>query len=451
VKRLQTILLGLAISIQPIAFVAASPITLTFETNSPAHEISADFIGLSFETQVLLPSSNGQSLFNSNNTHLITLFKTLGVESLRIGGNTADLPVTRIPGPPEIDNLFGFAQAAGVKVIYTLRLRNGDITNDIAIAKYIEEHHPGQLSYFAIGNEPDYYRKVYPILKTYSAYRDTWKQFATALRSAGVTTPFCGPCTGGITSWTRNFANDFASSGLVALITQHDYPGGPGRRATNAAVARDQLLSAEWLDHYGHFYNAFAATAVSNHLPYRLEEISNFSDGGVKDASDTFAAALWCLDYMHWWAEHGATGINFHGRRWVPNCVIRQDLNVRPIGYGLKAFDLGGHGSIRPLKITNPDALDLTAYAVRQGTNTFHGVTAQRADVSIVASNISKSAALISLVVPESYVAAENGVTLGGASIQDDGSWAGKWTSVEVSRVIQVPAASAAILKISGS
>ena len=32
---------------------------------------------------------------------------------------------------------------------------------------------------------------------------------------------------------------------------------------------------------------------------------------GVPGASNSFASALWALDYMHWWVEHGASGVNF--------------------------------------------------------------------------------------------------------------------------------------------
>jgi hypothetical protein len=464
VRRLQAILLAWLFCVLPLGLIRAqSPITLTIGPPMDAPAIASDFIGLSFETQILLSGAHGQCLFNGTNKPLIALFKTLGVKSLRIGGNTADLPKVRIPSPPEIDSLFAFAQAAGVKVIYTLRLRNGNMTNDAAIARYIEQHYSNQLSYFAIGNEPDYYRKVYPILKTYPAYRDAWKNFATVLRSAGVTTPFCGPCTGGLNSWTRDFASDFAPSGLVALITQHDYPGGSSRRTTNAATARDELLSSDWLSRYDNFYNSFATTAISNHLPYRLEEASNFSDGGVKNASDSFAGALWGLDYMYWWAVHGAIGINFHGRRWVPNCVIRpavgQGCNVHPIGYGIKAFDLGSHGSLQSLTLANPHALDLTAYAVRQGTNLFvtiinksHGDNARSADVTLLSHASTRDASIIFLTASESNVAAQAGVTLGGAVIEDDGSWHGKWTPLEPSSAdryhLHVPAASAAVVKL---
>jgi hypothetical protein len=452
----------LALSILPAAF--SSPVTLTISGPPGSAVIPADFSGLSFETALLLPDANGQHIFSRTNKPLLALFRTLGVHSLRLGGNTADLPKFAIPSRSDIDDLFAFAKAARVKVIYTLRLRGGDISADTDLARYIARHYQKQLTCFAIGNEPDYYKKVFPAIKDYPAYREAWKKYATAIAQDVPGSLFCAPCTGGNPVWSRDFANDFATSGLVALITQHDYPGGTSRRATNAAIARDQMLSPAWLDHYEEFYNGFAANSLSNGLAYRLEEASNFSDGGVKDASDTFAAALWSLDYLHWWAAHGASGINLHGRRWVPNCVIHPvsdgNYNVRPIGYGIMAFNLGAHGRVQPLSIANPENLNLTAYAVRDGGNVYvtvinkdHGPDAHAADVTIVGNGISKNASIIFLTAPDGGVAAKVGVTLGGAPLQDNGSWSGKWGRLKSAEpgqcVVTVPSACAAIAKLS--
>lgn len=62
-------------------------------------------------------------------------------------------------------------------------------------------------------------------------------------------------------------------------------------------------------------------------------------------------------------------GVNFHINQWIPTDTVIKDpgcgtFQLAPKGYALKAFDLGGHGSVRPVTITsNPDAVNLTAYA----------------------------------------------------------------------------------------
>jgi len=447
--------------------LAQSPVTLTVDTKAPGVVIPEDFAGLSFEMQYVLPNSNGTYFFSPKNRPLITLFHTLGIKNLRVGGNTADRPGVAMPGPADADSLFAFARAAGVKVIYTLRLRQGSAEDVVPIASYIEQHYRPQLACFAIGNEPDVFTKEY------SVYRDEWKKYVAAITAVAPEAKFCGPCaTPTRVAWSRQFADDFAKSGLIQYITQHDYPGGDSRRATNVVVARDKMLSPAWLDHYEKFYNAFAANALSNGLPYRYDEANSFYDGGAKDVSDTFASALWGLDLLHWWAAHGASGINFHTGdkvaardmnkpcRYATFWTSSQGYNVHPIGYGIKAFDLGGHGNTLPLTISDTAGLDLTAYAVRNDggklfvtiINKEHGADGRSADVAINAMGTGGRGQVIFLSVPNGDVAAKSGVTLGGVSIEDNGSWNGEWTPLKVNgttpcRVI-VPAASAAVVQL---
>ena len=447
--------------------LAQSPVTITVDTRSPGAAIPDDFAGLSFEMQYVLPGTNGIYFFSPKNRPLIAVIKTLGIKNLRVGGNTADRPGVVVPGQADADSLFTFARAAGVKVIYTLRLRQGSAEDVVPVAKHIEQRYPAQLACFAIGNEPDVFTKEYPV------YREEWKKYVAAITAAAPGAIFCGPCaTPTRVAWSRQFADDFAKSGLITYITQHDYPGGDSRRATNVVAARDKMLSPAWLEHYGKFYDAFAATAVSNNLPYRYDEANSFYDGGAQDVSDTFASALWGLDFLHWWAAHGANGVNFHTGdkvaardmnkpcRYAVFWTSNRGYNVHPIGYGLKAFDLGGHGRVLPLAISSTNPLDLTAYAVRGARgelfvtiiNKEHGAEGRSADLTINATGISGSGKVIFLSAPGGNVATKTGVTLGGAPVEDNGSWKGKWMSLKAGQTgqceVTVPAASAAIVKL---
>src|SRR5574340_1205018 len=393
-----------ACAVMACTVCAQSPVTVTADVQATGIDIPADFLGLSFETSNLLPQPGGEHLFGPGNHSLISLFRTLGIRNLRMGGSTADMSRYAVPGENDIDQVFAFAAAAGVKVIYTLRLPGGDPGRNAAIAGYIRQRYSDQLTCFEIGNEPDYYRKVYREIQNYAAFRAAWTRMAAAVTDAAPGAKFCGPAAGGIAAWTRSFAEDFRCSGLIEAIAQHYYPGGDGTRVNDAAWARDQMLSPAWIEqHYDAFYRAFAPTAASNGLPYRLEETNNFT-GGAKDASDTFTAALWALDYLHWWAAHGAAGINFHNRRWILNTTIypvstrddglKSGYKVHPIAYGMKAFDVGGHGAEVPVTVTNPDVLNLSAYAVRDAGNLFVTIInkeggAREANVAIVASGIS--------------------------------------------------------------
>src|SRR5579863_7454359 len=127
-------------------------INLGVDVQHPGPAIPADFVGLSFEMQRVLPDTNGWHFFSPKNKPLIATFKTLGIKNLRVGGNTADRPTLPVPGEADVDDLFHFAKAAGIKVLYTLRLNQGSPEAASKMAGYILKHYPEQLACFAIGN-----------------------------------------------------------------------------------------------------------------------------------------------------------------------------------------------------------------------------------------------------------------------------------------------------------
>jgi hypothetical protein len=406
---------------------AQSPVTITLDPANAGPAIPADFSGLSFESSNLLPNRDGEHLFSAANQPLIELFRKLEIRSLRIGGGTADQPDYAVPGEKDIDHLFAFAQAANVKVLYTLRLPRANIPQDAAIAAYIQQHYASQLTCFEIGNEPDFYRRVFHEIQDYPTYRTYWKAIADAVIQAAPAAKFCGPAAGGTTAWSRSMAEDFAKSGLLAAIVQHEYTGGDGNLISDAA-ARDEMLSRAWIEKYDRLYESFGVTALANGLPYRLEETNNFT-GGAKNATDTFAASLWALDYLHWWAAHRAGGVNFHNRRWILNTTIypvtpsddglKSGYQLHPIAYGIQAFALASHGNIVPLTMVNQESVNLTAYAVRDGDDLFvtiinkkdPGAAPRDASITIPAEH----AAVIYLSAPHNDVSAKEGITLDSA------------------------------------
>src|SRR5439155_25020148 len=118
---------------------------------------------------------------------------------------------------------------------------------------------------------------------------------------------FCGPSTTpGRGVWARDFATDFASSGHVKFISQHSYPGGSGSKVTDPVTGRDKLLAPAITASHQKMYDTFVPTAIEKKLPYRLEETNSYFNGGAQNVSNTQGAALWALDYLHWWAAHDA-------------------------------------------------------------------------------------------------------------------------------------------------
>jgi hypothetical protein len=449
-----------------------APVTLTIDTRAPGGAIPADFVGLSFGMKALLPDRAGAHFFSATNTPLITLFQNLGLRHLRVGGTTVESPpATPIPGEREIDNLFAFARAAGVKkVIYSLRLLEPDparpyAATNAAIAQYIWSHYQPYLECFAIGNEPD--RKgIYQqdlTITDFTTYLDKWRKFAAAITKAVPEAKFAGPDAGsGNVDWTTDFAGAEAKSGLVTLVTEHFYAGGAGR-GVEASQGIEAMLSPDWIKTNQTLFDKMAAVVLSDGLPYRFTEANDHYSGGVPGASDTFAGALWALDFLHWWAAHDARGVDFHNTEWVVSDVIAPDaqgqLKINPKGYGLKAYDLGSHGSTEPTAISNPEAVNLTAYAVRSAGNHFvtiinkeHGAGARGANVTLVSGGMAGRCEAIFLKAPSGDVTAKTGVTLGGAPISRDGPWLGKWAPLVSDKAgrcaVKVAPASAAVVKM---
>jgi len=447
--------------------LAQSPVTVTVDPKAVGATVPGDFIGLSYETSMELPGSDGRYTFSPDNKPLVDTFRTLGVKSLRVGGNMADR-ASKIPTNADIDSLFAFAKAAGVKVIYTVRLKQGDPQADAGIAKYVMDHYAPDLACFAIGNEPNMF------LTNYIAYREEWKRFADAISSQVPDAKFCGPsATPGKRLWARDFVNDLGHDPRLILVTQHDYPGGAAGKVPNSAAGRDKLLSRDLIKGYEKFHAEFVPAVISNELPYRLEEANSFYNGGAVGVSDTFAAALWGLDYMYWWASHGAAGINFHtGLSTSPDRAnspgrysvfwnFPEGYFVRPLGYGLKAFALGAHGRLTPITITsNAAGINLTAYAVLDSDQTLHvtlinkehGSGAPDAAVTIVPGAAYARGRVVFLAAPSGDVGATNRLTLGGAPIKP-GIWDGAWTPLAPPSTggefkITVGAASAAVISL---
>ncbi|HTV41590.1 MAG TPA: hypothetical protein VMF08_13495 [Candidatus Sulfotelmatobacter sp.] len=481
----KSLFLAISLALAITAAVSAqSPLTISLDPKHPAAAISPDFTGLSFEISQLSPGHDGLRYFRPDNRPLINLFQTLGIKNLRVGGNTADRSAHRSPDDADIDSLFGFAKAAGVKVIFCLRLHDGNPAEDARIAKYIMDHYPDQIACFSIGQEPNVYPrttnwvngvpKKSPRL-SFPAYAKEWKRFADAIIAAAPSATFCGPSVDDNPSWPRQFMDTFGQGNHVTLITAHLYPGRSGDRVPSPEFGRDEMLSGGFIAAYQHLYDGFGAAALAAGLPYRLEEVNNFFNGGASNVSDTFASALWGLDFMYWWAQHGADGLNFHtGDKVAAGGDVRPSkytayfsapggFEVRPLGYGIKAFDIAAHGRFLPAAISNPGNLNVSVYSVLGNDkdiyltviNKEHGPQAKAAALSVTDGGTVADPQLMTLTVQGGDIAAKTGVTLGGAGIQSDGTWTGAWTSLPPAKSgilnVTIPPSTAGIIKLSES
>lgn len=511
------ILLAVCVSLLGVLAASAASfptarVTLHINTTSHEFKIPPGFVGLGFETASELPNHYGVSgyFFTPKNAELITLFKNIGVRTIRVGGDTVDthgrkLCDVPIPTDADIDHLFKFAQAAGVKVIYSLRLLNPKACSipdlpavDARMARYIWRHYRANLNSFAIGNEPDvrgYHtypgHVVDPMISdsvpgipgsAYPSYLADWRRVAQAILKAVPAAKFSGPDTavsrrGTYTpnpstgmSWTEAFARDEMNSEHLAAATQHEYIWGrPGN--TTARQEINNMLSLAWdndtsigtepagnkmktFTPYPYLYNHNLCPIVRLGIPYRMTE-ANDCLHGVDGASNGFASALWALDFMHWWAAHHLASVHFHNNPWIPTDTIVPDPNpcpatdcgnyrVTPKGYGMKAFGLGSHGYVEPVKISNQRKVNLTAYAVGDAHNLYVTVI-NRTHFSTHDATVAKvtirprhfkavGASWILLTDGKPGNAALMTATLGGAPITNHSRWVGTWTPIHAGK-----------------
>lgn len=203
-------------------------------------------------------------------------------------------------------------------------------------------------------------------------------------------------------------------------------------------------------------------------LPFRLTESSPFSNNGGNPGNQTFATALWGLDYFFWWAMHGCAGINPFTRVAQSNSPIFQNSNgdfvAEPYAYGIKAFSLASQGTTIPatgFQISNPDNINLTGYGVAGAhdlyitiiNKTFNPIGAYDAAVTInkPAGFTPTSARCIVLSSGSDGDATAMTATLGGATIPTAGNWNGIWNALPLTNGacgLTVQAASAVIVDL---
>ncbi len=472
------------------------PVTITIDAGHPGPVIPGDFAGLSFERGPVAPGYAGLTggLFRTENTTMLTLFRNLGMTSLRVGGGTVDQLIPAGTGPDGftgIDEMFAFAAAAGIKVIFTLRLLNpaaspiSDLQSvNARVAGYIWEHYQANVASFAVGNEPDWHdfhtftgHQLDPAIfeavdgtpgSAYASYLAHWQSFADAVRAAAPGAAMSGPDLGAYNRltytpdqntgmpWTARLAADEKTSGRMAEVTQHYYVGGsPG--ATTAQQAISNMLSSQWVTGtvigtqpagtsytpYPWLYENNLAPVAAAGLRFRLTESNDYL-GGVQGASNAYAAALWALDHLHWWAAHGCAGVNFHNKQWVLTDTIIPDpagsggYVITPKGYGIKAFTLGAAGQVLPAQIQNPAGVNVTAYCVSGAgedyvtvINKAHGADAADAAVTIAAPGAGGQGIQVMTLAGGQPGDARGAIaTLGGATITGGAPWNGTWSAL---------------------
>jgi len=382
---------------------------------------------------------------------------------IRIGGNTSDfssydaegeaisLPKGTVVNEASLRQLRSFLDAVGWRLIWGLNLGADKLDNAVEEARAVAGIMGDRLIALEIGNEPDLFPNQghRPRPYDFGMWLADYRRYKTAIRAVLPRVAFAGPDLAGAVDWMEKFARQESD---IALLTAHHYI----TRQANPAATLETLLAEE--RKYQSSLARFQAAAKAAGKPWRMCETASFSGGGKAGVSDSFAAALWVLDYLFVLSTFGCAGVNMetgvnHLGKISYYTPIGDDLqghySAAPEYYGLLAFAQAGKGETVAARCEAGD-VNLPAYAVRQGNGAclvlINKDQSRDAIVAIrgIAANQGR---LMRLAAPS--LSAMSGISLGGASVDGQGNWRGKSESVRLAGGLPVPAGSAALVWVS--
>lgn len=443
--------------------IPADRVSISLTPNQPGLRIPSGFTGLGFETDMLTGSALAET-----NTALVRMVKLLGAQgSIRIGGVSTDqLFWTGRPrnGSTDVDSLytddiarlFAFTKATGWKVLFALNLAQSTTAKTAEEAEYVVTSGGSNLSALELGSAPDTYTEqgLRPSGFTNTDFQNEWDSFYASVHPEVPKTAFAGPCTNNNMAWLLPFIP--AESTRVALITNHYYRTGS---PTSSSATVTHLLETDGTL-LTDLTEAMAACRTAG-IPLRMEECNSVAGGGKKGVSNTFASALWGLDFMYILAGAGVTGVNFQGNDnsyYSPLSITPTDVTAEPLFYGMLCFQLGSQGRFIPLALSNTSNLNVTAYAVLadNGKITLTVVNKNstvNADLTITAGMPLTSAGYITLASAAASLTATSGITLGGNAVKSNGDFTTPvYTPITQitgdTALITVPAASAMVISL---
>ncbi len=390
-------------------------------------------MGLSYEKLAIT-----YNYFHSSNHNLIALFRRLGNGVLRIGGGSVDrlLWTSNSSGShaqitsTNMKDLAGFLQATGWLCLYGVNLATSTPILAAEEAGLAALTLGSNLLGIEIGNEPDEYGVAGNYFAgnwTFQDFLSRWYSFRSAILQAAPHIPITGPVTGGgnhISTWTLPFGQAVTPSALT-LLTQHYYRASGASSTSTAAflISPDKQLTTELA--------TLGAGARQLGIPYRLSECNSFSNGGTPGVSDSYASGLWVIDFLFDAAIGGATGINMHGGGQGPGYTPIADdsgavIGARPEYYGLLLFSLVGSGTLLQTQLS-AGGIDATAYAVRSTSGGLKIMLVnkdlrQNLLMNIQANQRVQTASL--QMMTGVGLSATSGVTIQGAEVNNDGSFA---------------------------
>ena len=296
-----------------------TPVRVSVAARPTGAAVPADFLGLSFEVRSL-PAIAGYLARGD----MVALLRSLGRGVMRFGGISADEQAAWVgngavqPGwarvaidEADLVGLAALARATGWRVLLTVNLGHYDPAAAALEAAAAQRLLGSYLAGIEIGNEPDLLVRKHLRGPGWGivAYGPQARAYRAAIAAAAPGVPIAGPdpSTGvaGL-SWLRTVAS--SPTLRPALLTDHYYPlSSCGSRPTVSELLSPNVRRAE-----SDMLGKALAVARAHGLALRIDETNNVSCEGEPGVSDTFASALWALDYTARAASAGVAGLNFH-------------------------------------------------------------------------------------------------------------------------------------------
>lgn len=426
----------------------------------------AEFTGLGFEASAVARSG----FLSAENTAYIQYAKTLGAGGvIRIGGNVSDfthwspngqpaaLPKATVLNELCLRELGEFLHALGWRLIWGLNLGSGTPEEAVAEAQSVAAATGDLLLAFEIGNEPDLFAHSEHRNSGwgYAEWYQQYVQFRRAVESKLPDAPFAGPDVANATDWVARFAA--AEAGRIKLLTHHYYAEGPPDSPRSTI---DNLLQTD--PKLTRMVSRMQEASKACKVPYRICETNSCFGGGKPGVSDTFASALWGLDFMLTLCAADSAGVNLetsinqlgflssYSPIWEDG---RGNYSARPLYYGMLAFQEAAQGQRITADFASGET-NMKAYAFIGKDHLLRVALINKepsTDIEIRLTSSGKFTHAYAMHLRAPSLESKSGVTLGDTEVLSSGRWEPdrleRLTVRGSECIVHLPRASAAIVR----
>jgi hypothetical protein len=465
--------------------------TTMLEVGSPASSppVPSGFVGISTIFSGFEDSAGGAP--SAIDPVFVQLLKNLAPGQrpvIRIGGDSTDWtwwPVAHMKQPGGIRFVLdknwlavarALAQAADARLILGVNFEaNSRKVAAVEARALINGIGSSSVAALELGNEPELY-DVFGWYHTKSGVKvlgrplgwDQAKYLHDYASVAGALphVPLAGPSVGG-PAWIAQLPQFLHDERRVSLATIHAYP--LKVCSASAHVTIPELLAAQSSAGLAAELAPAVNAAHRQRVPLRLDEMNAVSCGGQQGVSDTFATALWSVDFLFQLAKIGVSGVNINS---VPGSINSPfsfldggnrpwTATVRPLYYGMQLFADAAPAGSQLLSVHGRTGTNLRTWATRATDGTLRVVLinddiTHPANVALTLPGASGARPASVELLRAPHIGSTSGVTLGGqryAASTTTGTLVGTPTSTQLTPAhgkyrLQVPQATAALLTL---